>query len=107
MSKKILPLWALFLLFSVSLVANDYEQDWAALHKNDRATAKKHLLKAIKDPQTATDSYLTYIYLQTFDGREDEIIDFYDAFVSRVKDADPYLFSLWFNQAVMGEYGKK
>lgn len=95
------------ILTTLSLFANDYEKAWEALHKNKRAEAMEYLQKAMKDPATATDAYLTYIYLKTFDGKEKESSEFYDNVFTTAKDLNPYLFALWFNEAVVGDYGKK
>lgn len=88
------------------LLANDYDKAWEALHKNDRKATYSYLQKALKDPTTASDAYLTLIFLNTFEGKEKSSTEFIDK-VMRSKDADAYLYALWFNAAALGPYGKK
>src|SRR5688572_18801298 len=95
------------LTYSFFLFANDYDKAWNALHKNKRDEALLYLQKAMNDPATAIDARLTYIYLKTFDGKERECKDFYEFIFDSAKDINPYLFALWFNEAVVGNYGKK
>src|ERR1700722_19609329 len=94
-------------LLSLNVFANDYDDAWKALDRNDRKTAEQLLLKAMKDPHTAVDAYTTYIYLQSFGGKEAEIGDFMPRMYNVLKDPNPYGFALWFNGAVLGQYGKK
>lgn len=97
----------LFLFFSYSLLANDYEKAWEALHKNKRKEAYALLEKAMSHPATMLDATITYIYLQTYSGKERETKEFYKNIMPAVKDVNPYLFALWFNESVIGNYGKK
>ena len=94
-----------FLSFHV--FANDYDDAWKALDRNDRKTAEQLLLKAMKDPKTAVDAYATYIYLQSFAGKESDMTDFMPRLYNVLKDPNPYVFALWFNGAALGSYGKK
>jgi tetratricopeptide (TPR) repeat protein/transglutaminase-like putative cysteine protease len=87
--------------------ANDYEDAWKALNRNDRKTALVLLQKAMNDPKTAVDAYVTYIYLQSFEGKESEVNDFSTRVYDKLKDANPYVFALWFNGSALGGYGKK
>ncbi|WP_315820350.1 hypothetical protein [Paraflavitalea speifideaquila] len=79
---------ALVCLYSASL-ANDYEEAWKALHKNDRKTAKALLEKAMQESSTSVDAYLTYVYLQTFEGRETEVKDFMSRIYKRYRTPTP------------------
>src|ERR1700744_5889367 len=97
----------LTLTISTTVFANDYDDAWKALDRNDRKTAEQLLLKAMKDPKTAVDAYTTYIYLQTFAGKDAEVTDFMPKLYSALKDPNPYVFALWFNGAALGAYGKK
>jgi predicted Zn-dependent protease len=86
---------------------SSYEKAWNALNENKRAEAAKFITQAMKEPQTANDAYITNIYLKTYNGKEDEITDFSNSFYSKIQDPYPYIYALWFNQAVLGGYGKK
>ncbi|GAB4494374.1 MAG: DUF3857 domain-containing protein [Saprospiraceae bacterium] len=99
----------LLLFSSVLVFANDYQKAWEALARNDRQTARQLLEKALKNPATAADAALTLLYLETFDGHEDQekAADLWRTASKSLKDPYPYLFPLWFNSAVIGGYGRK
>jgi tetratricopeptide (TPR) repeat protein len=92
---------------SVHVFANDYDDAWKALDRNDRKTAEQLLLKAMNDPKTAVDAYVTWVYLQSFGGKESGVSDFIPKLYNVVKDPNPYVFAMWFNGSVLGPYGKK
>jgi len=95
------------LILPICLLANDYDKAWEALHENNRKQALEYLEKAMNDPASVVDAYLTYIYLKTFEGNEQSVKDFDEKILDKVKDPNPYLFALWFNEAALGNYGKK
>lgn len=95
------------LVFPILLLANDYDKAWQALHENNRKQALEYLEKAMGDPASAADAYLTYIYLKTFEGNEQVVKDFNEKILDKVEDPNPYLFALWFNEVALGSYGKK
>lgn len=86
---------------------NSYQKAWNLLNENKREEASKLLAEAMKDPSTAEDAYITHLYLQTYNGKEREVTDFINGFYNKVANPYPYVFSLWFNNAVLGDYGKK
>lgn len=109
-----LRIWSFFitLLFSLVLLptksyADDYEDAWKALNKNDRETAKKLLLKATSDPKRAVDAYTTLIYLLYFEGKESEATTYFEKLMELSKEPYIYAFALWNNEAAIGGYGKK
>lgn len=104
---RLLTLCLFAILFCSVTKANDYEDAWAALHKNDRKTAMELLKKAMADPNTAVDAYITYVYLCDFEGRADEPKDYLAKVYDKQKDPNPYLYAMWFTEAVLGNYGKK
>ena len=95
------------LILPICLFANDYDKAWEALHENNRKQALEYLEKAMNDPALVVDAYLTYIYLKTFEGNDQSVKDFDEKILNKVKDPNPYLFALWFNEAALGGYGKK
>ena len=97
----------LCLACTVSLLANDYEEAWKALNRNDRKTAVAYLQKAFNDPATSVDAYITYMYLSTFEGNDAQLKDFTPRVYDKLSDPNPYVYALWFNDAVAGYYGKK
>jgi Flp pilus assembly protein TadD len=96
-----------FLFVSATSFGNDYDKAWEALNHNNRELAIEHLEKAMQDPATAIDAYITYIYVKSFEGGDATVKDFNQKLVEKVKDANPYLFAMWFNSAALGAYGKK
>ena len=104
---KPLLLICTFLFSNLLLFANDYDKAWEALLKNDRKQAIVYLEKALKDPVTATDAYITSVFLKEFEGGKMANGQFRELVLDKVKDVNPYLFAMWFNDAVLGQYGKK
>lgn len=104
---KTLLLICAFLTFHLVHFANDYDKAWEALRKNDRKQAIAYLEKALKDPVTATDAYITSIFLKEFGGGKIVNDRFSEMVMDKVKDVNPYLFAMWFNDAVLGQYGRK
>src|SRR5688500_12537673 len=102
------PLLICTFLFSfLTLLANDYDKAWEALLKNDRKQAIVYLEKALKDPSTRTNGHITSVFLKEFEGGKLANGQFRALVLNKVKDANPYLFAMWFNDAVLGQYGKK
>src|SRR6478752_5540977 len=100
---------ALFLLtsFAVHAQEQNYEKAWKALNENNRAEAEKLLTEAEKNPSTFQDAYISKVYLKSYNGKEREVRDFNSAFYTVSANPYPYIYALWFNQAVMGATGKK
>ncbi|MET0462558.1 MAG: DUF3857 domain-containing protein [Chitinophagaceae bacterium] len=105
--KKTLFFVCILVLCTQAVLANDYDKAWEALHRNDRKKATEYLQKALKDPSCAADAYVTMVYLNTFEGNEKTGTDFTDKILRSLKDANPYLYAMWFRQPVLGSYGKK
>ena len=84
-----------------------YEKAWNALNENKRAEASEFLLKAMNDPATAQDAFITNLYLKSYNGKENEVTDFAGSFYEKAANPYPYVYALWFNEAVLGGYGKK
>jgi len=99
---------SLFLVCGIqfSLLANDYADAWKALNEKDITKARTLLQKAKTNPATAFEAYLSEIYLNTFNGKEDNLSGFYDI-LDRSVHKNAYLYALWFNGSLLGNYGKK
>ncbi len=96
----------IILLSQLFIYANDYDKAWEALRRNDRKQAREYLAKALHDPLTATDAYITSVYLKEFEGGTADS-RFREMVMEKVKDVNPYLFAMWFNDVALGQYGKK
>jgi tetratricopeptide (TPR) repeat protein len=86
---------------------NTYEKAWAALNENKRSDAASLLSQAMNEPSTAQDAFVTNLYLQTYNGKEKEIKDFASSFYYKVQNPYPYVYAMWFSNAVIGGFGKK
>ncbi|HUC79455.1 MAG TPA: DUF3857 domain-containing protein [Flavisolibacter sp.] len=94
------------LVLSITTWANDYDDAWKAIHQKNFKEAKRLLQNATKNPATALDAYLTLAYIQAYQGNESKMDGLTETLLQNQK-RDPYLFALWFNGAVLGDYGKK
>ena len=86
---------------------NNYEKAWHALNENKWSEAVTLLRQARQDPANFMDAYITSVYVETYKGKEKEIKDFSSMFYAKAQNPYPYIYALWFNQAVAGMYGKK
>ncbi len=84
-----------------------YEKAWKALNENKWTEASGLLREAQQDAATFSDAYISNLYLQSYEGKENETRDFATTFCTKVADPYSYIYALWFNEAVAGSYGKK
>jgi len=99
----------LTLIFSAlySFGQNNYEKAWKEMNENKWGEASRLLTEAMKDPETFQDAYISKMYLESYRGKEDEISDFEKTFYKKANNPYPYIYALWFNEAVIGESGAK
>lgn len=96
------------ILFTLqSYAQSEYTKAWQSLNANSKTEAKQLLEKALQDPAVYADAYLTKLYLDTYMGKEMQITDFSKNFVQKSSDPYPYIYALWYNNAVLGNYSKK
>lgn len=84
-----------------------YEKAWDFLNQNKWAEASQLLNEAVLDPATSSDAYIASLYLETYMGKESSRKDFGSSFYEKAANPYPYIYALWFNQAVLGMSGKK
>jgi tetratricopeptide (TPR) repeat protein len=77
------------------------------MNENKWGEASPLLTEAMKDPATFQDAYISKIYLESYRGKENEITDFEKTFYKKADNPYPYIYALWFNEAVGGDYGAK
>lgn len=104
--RKLILLLAIFISFSARS-QNAYKEAWDYLNKNNWTSASNSLTDALRDPASSADAFITNIYLQSYRGQEDDIKDFAGSFYKKVSNPYPYIYALWFNDAVLGPSGKK
>lgn len=98
---------ALLSLFCVAqCLSNDFDDAWKAIGRKDLKTATALLQQATKNPSTALDAYLSLLYIQTYQGKEKKLNGLAEALAGS-PNKNAYLFPLWFNGTVLGDYGKK
>ncbi|HEU4554884.1 MAG TPA: DUF3857 domain-containing protein [Chitinophaga sp.] len=95
------------LLLPFTLLAGDYEKAWDALHHNDVKHARELLLKAIKNNVNRDNAVATLIMLETYDGIGTRYLEKYPDPLDQWSQPESYVYALWFNYAILGEYGKK
>lgn len=105
--KKVLLATITLITLTVSAQKNNYQNAWAAINENKWDEASQLIDQAKKDPATFQDAYITKMYLESYKGNEQATKDFNKAFYSVVPDSYPYIYALWFNEGVAGNYGKK
>src|SRR5689334_15244441 len=101
MMKKIFVLFLLIPYVNFSQT-NPYEKAWKSLNENNRSEAASLLAEAEKDPATFNDAYISKIYLASYNGKENSIADFEKSFYDNASNPYPYVYALWFNNAVLG-----
>lgn len=105
--KRLLTAALLLLNLAVYAQEKTYQDAWNALNKNKRYDAERLLNEAMKNPATFKDAYVSFIYLKSYNGKDGEITDFAKTFYASSDNPSPYVYALWFNEAVMGNTGKK
>lgn len=101
--KQIVCTAFLTLSLSILFAQENYRQAWDALNNNDRNKAVQLLQQA----GPGGDNFITRIYLQTYNGKDKQVTDFDASFYDKADNPYPYIYALWFNDAVLGSYGKK
>ncbi|WP_423737226.1 DUF3857 domain-containing protein [Chitinophaga caseinilytica] len=96
--------WA---LAPAAAYAGDYEKAWEAILKNDFAKAKALLQKAVNQSESRNSALATLMLLENNEGFGEDIISKHNNPARRFSDPNPYWYALWFNDGVLGSYGKK
>lgn len=101
-------LLGVILLFVCPIIASagDYEKAWEALLRNDKTKARELFQKAIRGNDNKNSALATLILFDSNEGLHEQLIRNYNN-PARQFTQDAYWYALWFNEAVLGEYGKK
>lgn len=89
----------------LQLFAGDYEKAWTALLQNDQKKAISLFQKAVKSNDNKDNAIAMLIMLEAYQGSN--YLDKYPAPLEQLTDSDPYLYALWFYDAMLGDYAKK
>lgn len=92
-------------LIPLHLFAGDYEKAWVSLFQNDKKKATEFFRKAVKSNDNRDNAISMLIILEGYMGYN--YADKYPPAIDQFNHPDPYLYTLWFNEAILGEYGKK
>jgi predicted Zn-dependent protease len=107
-SKKSIIVCALLSLFSFVAFAGDYDKGWDALNRNDKPHAIEYFRKALKsDPARKSNAMAALILLEAYEMNSAGFLDRYPNPLDVFTDINPYVYALWFNDAVLGDYGVK
>ncbi|MDP4266923.1 MAG: DUF3857 domain-containing protein [Bacteroidota bacterium] len=77
-----------------------------ALEKNDRKLARIILNKLVSQPESKLESSILLMFMNNIEGKEENLAIMKDI-LPLLNDPNPYLYSLWFDEAVTNGYGKK
>src|SRR5579875_989720 len=105
--RKIVLAVSLLMCTVCAFATDDYGKAWQALNTNNRKDASAFLEKAAQNPATALDASLTAAFLQAFNGKDGPVNGLVESLEKTGADKNAYLFALWFNDALLGDYGKK
>jgi tetratricopeptide (TPR) repeat protein len=106
MRYSLITIFLLNCLISFAQTSN-YEKAWQSLNTNNRMEAEKYFQQAMNEPGHLQDAYIAGVYLKSYNGKEKEITDFVSSFYEKSDNPYPYMYALWFNQALLGPTGKK
>lgn len=108
MKRVVNTILILLLLCPASLFAGDYEKAWEAIHKNDLKTAITYLQKVIKSGGAQKNSAIsTLVFIQTATDYADDFPRTYFNPLTGFTNPAPYVYALWFNGALLGDYSAK
>ncbi len=105
MKKSLILSFVIALLSCVSAQAQ-MDAVWEALARQDQTKARNLLEKALKSETNPTDEAMTLILLNTLEGKEDNLSIMREV-IDKMNDPSPYLYSMWFNDAVTDGYARK
>jgi predicted Zn-dependent protease/transglutaminase-like putative cysteine protease len=100
----IVSVW-LITICPLHLFAGDYERAWTALLQNDQKKAISLFQKAVKSNDNKDNAVAMLVMLEAYRGTN--YFNKYPAPFEQLTDMDPYIYALWFHDAMLGDYGKK
>lgn len=99
-------LMLVILFLNLNLYATPIDNVWNAFEQGDRKLARELLNKSISDPQFKVEASMILILLNSIEEKDGSINLMEDIFPT-LSDPSPYLFSVWFSDAVTDGYDKK
>lgn len=106
--KRYLPAAAIIWLLSIipfHSFAGDYEKAWNALLKNEQKKALDLFHKAIKSNDNKDNAIVIAYFLETYMGYTPAITG--TTASELFNNPQPYQYAFWFNDFILGDYGKK
>ncbi len=108
MKKQILFLpFILFLFISTTIFATDYSDAWKAIEANDYKGAEKLFRKSIANGEKVAESYVSLVMLRGTVNDSEVTTESFLKYYDKVENSAPYLYSLWFYNEMVGDYGLK
>lgn len=97
----------LFLIISNYIFAdNGLDSIWSALNNNSLRKARNLMNEEFYSKGQSADAGLGLIFLNIYEGNSNNL-EIMKLICKRVNDPSPYLYALWFTNAVTNGYGKK
>ncbi len=105
---KTLRILLLLLIYSNTAYGqNKYDKAWEALNETKIEKAINYFESALKDPVLKEKSLLCLTLLESQLGKEKEASKRFNEFFDNSSNPYPELYSMWFEDGVIGEAGKK
>lgn len=100
-------LFFLFLIISNFIFAdNGLDSIWSALNSNSLRKARTLMNEEFYSKGKSADAGLGLIFLNLYEGKSNNL-EIMKLICKRIDDPSPYLYALWFTNAVTDGYGKK
>jgi len=93
--------------FTNSFAQSHYEKGWEYFNDNKLDDARDEFFDATKNSSTKKEAYLSLALLNSVDKEKLESFEAFKQFFLLVDDPNPYLYTLWYDPAVMKGRGKK
>lgn len=105
--KKVFFYTLFYFVLSIRILAQaSMDNVWLLFENQDLENARSMLNDLVKQPATQTDAFFTLMMLNTLEGKENNLA-LMQKIMPLLDDPSPYLYALWFSEAVMKDYNKK
>ena len=96
-----------FSFSNVAFAQNHYQKAWKSLDEANISEAIEHFKKALNDKSTKENALLSLCFLYSQSNRKEEAGECFKQYFKLAKDPYPALYSMWFEEGVVSEVGKK
>jgi tetratricopeptide (TPR) repeat protein len=89
-----------------TIAQSHYEKGWSLFNENKLDEARDEFTDATSNTKDAANAWLSLALMNDIDKNKEAPFNAFKEFYALVDDPNPYLFSLWFDNAVAGGRGK-